>query len=49
MYIEYQKKLINAMINTKLLNYKDFIVTKDYEILIETLVSVFQKAKINQK
>ncbi len=49
MYIEYQKKLINAMINTKLLNYKDFIVTKDYEILIETLVSVFQKAKINHK
>lgn len=49
MYIEYQKRLIEAMVNTKLLNYKDSVITEDYEVLIETLVSVFQKAKINHK
>lgn len=49
MYIEYQKKLIEAMMNTKLLNYKDSVVTKDYDILIKTLISIFQKAKMNHK
>lgn len=45
MYIEYQRKLIDIMMNTQLLNCKDSIVTKDYEILIKTLIGIFKKNK----
>lgn len=49
MYMEYQKKLIEVMTNIELLNHKDSIITKDYEILIGTLISIFQKAKADNK
>lgn len=49
MYIEYQKKLIEVMANIEFLDMKNNIITKDYEILMTTLINIFQESRIKNK
>lgn len=47
MYIEYQKKLIEIMLNVMLINNKDVTLIKDYEVIMETLINIFEEGKTN--